>query len=233
MPIATPNFRRIGVVLGLAAALIVAGASTQSGSITMAVAPAAAAKKHTITRPYTTNWVFRSTKLNRCVFIEVQGSMVGTWEYLYGDSSSNTDHDSLYWTKMKLKNPSISATGWPILGAGCDSTKRWKMKADLAQGWFQSGCDLSVSVSVGFPWSVSASPKYSCGKNRVGHRSSTEGPSKKTLNQFNTGYPIKFSKTPASVRAGGVGFTGVITVRAHTKNSSDAVRHTMNLTLNK
>jgi len=33
--------------------------------------------------------------------------------------------------------------------------------------------------------------------------------------------------------AGGVGFSGVITVRAHTKNSSDAVRHTLNVTLNK
>lgn len=132
MPIATPNFRRIGVVVGLAAALVVAGASTQSGSFAMTVAPASAAKKHTITRPYLRNWVFRSTKLNRCVFIEIQGSMVGTWEYLYGDSSS--DHDSLNWTKMRLKSPSISATGWPISGAGCNSTKRWKMKADLAQG---------------------------------------------------------------------------------------------------
>src|SRR4051812_20717034 len=110
MPIATPSFRRIGVVVGLAAALVAAGAATQAGSITMAVAPAAAAKKHTITRPYVRNWVFRSTKLHRCVFIEAQGSMVGTWEYLYGDSSS--DHDSLNWTKMRLKNPSISATGW-------------------------------------------------------------------------------------------------------------------------
>ena len=60
------------------------------------------------------------------------------------------------------------------------------MKASLAQGFYQSGCKLSVRVGVGFPWSVSASPSYSCGKNRVGHRSSTEGPAKKKLNQFNT-----------------------------------------------
>jgi hypothetical protein len=231
MSIAPTSFRRIGVVLGLAAALIFAGASTQAGSFSMTVAPAAAAKKHKITRPYLKNWVFRSTKLKRCVFIEVSGSMVGTWEYLYGDS--NSDKDSLYFTKMKLKNPAVHATGWPIRGAGCDSTKRWKMKASLAQGWYQSGCDLKVGVSVGFPWSVSASPSYSCGQNRVGHRTSTEGPSKKTLNQFNSGFPIKFSNTPASARAGGVGFTGVVTVRAYTKNSSDAVRHRLNVTLNK
>ena len=67
----------------------------------------------------------------------------------------------------------------------------------------------------------------------MGHRSSTEGPSKKTLNQFNSGFPIKFANTPASRRAGGVGFTGVFTVRAYTKSSSDAVRHCLNVTLNK
>ena len=70
-------------------------------------------------------------------------------------------------------------------------------------------------------------------ENRAGHRSSTEGPSKGEHNQFNSGHPLKFSNTAASVRAGGVAFTGVITVRAHTRSSSDAVRHTLNVTLNK
>lgn len=195
--------------------------------------PAAAATKHTITRPYYHNWVFRSTSLNRCVFVEVSGSMVGSWEYLYGDSSLNTDKDSLYWTGMKLKNPSIKATGWPIKGAGCDSTKRWKMKADLSQGWYQYGCKLSVSVGVGYPWSVSASPTYKCGKSKVGHRTSTEGPAKTTLAQYNSGYPITFSNTAASAKAGGVGFQGVITVRAHTGSKSDAVRYVLNVALNK
>ena len=193
--------------------------------------PAAAATKHTVTRPYIHNWVFRSTSLQRCVFVEVTGSMVGTWEYMYGDPS--TDKDSLVWTGMRLKNPTIKATGWPIKGAGCDSTKRWKMKATLTQGWYQYGCKLSVSVSAGFPWSVSASPTYKCGSSKNGHRSSTEGPSTATLAQYNSGYPIKYSNTPASVRAGGVGFTGVFTVRAYTSNASDAVRYSLNTTLNK
>ena len=214
------------MVLGLAAALSIAGVS-------VAVAPAAAATKHNISRPYVHNWVFRSTELNRCVFISVEGSIVGTWEYLYGDDSD--DRDSLWWTKMSLKNPTVSATGWPILGAGCDSTKRWKMEADLEQGWHQNGCDLKVTANleVGVPWSVSASPKFTCEKDKVGHRKSTEGPSKAELNQFNSGHPLKFSNTAASVRAGGVAFTGVIIVRAHTQSSSDAVRHTLNVTLNK
>jgi len=232
MPAIPPRVRRIGVVLGLAACVSVAGASTQSGPSPVSVAPATAAgAKHRINRPYIHNWVFRSTKLRRCVFFEVRGSMVGTWEYLYGPSIG--DKDSLQWTNMRLKNPSISATGWPITKTGCNSTKRWPMKANLSQGWFQSGCDLDVSVAVGFPWSVEASPSYRCGRKRVGHRTSTEGPSRKTLNQFNSGYPIRFANTPASVRAGGVAFSGVITVRAHTASSSDAVRKTLSVTLNK
>lgn len=232
MTVASPSFRKIVVVLGLAAILTLVAASARSAADPVAHA-AKPAKKHNISRPYVKNWVFRSTKLKRCVFIEVSGSMVGTWQYLYGDHSTNTNRDLLNWTAMRLRNPSIEATGWPIRGAGCDSTKRWPMKANLTQGWYQSTCKLSVSVGVGFPWSVSASPTYKCGSGRVGHRGSTEGPARKTLSQFNTGYPIRYAHTVASVRAGGVGFTGVVTVRAHTKRASDAVRHVIHLTLNK
>ena len=110
--------------------------------VVVTAAPAQAATKHTVTRPYLHNWVFRSTSLNRCVFIEVRGNMVGTWEYMYGDSSD--DKDSLVWSGMKLQNPTITATGWPITKKGCDSTKRWKMKANLSQGWYQYGCKLKV-----------------------------------------------------------------------------------------
>ena len=80
---------------------------------------------------------------------------------------------------------------------------------------------------------MSASPSYECGDNRVGHRTSTEGPALGTLTQFNSGFPINFSGTLASVRAGGVGFTGVFTVRAYTRRASDAVRRRLNITLNK
>ena len=139
--------------------------------------PAAAAKEwHRVSRPYVKNWVFRSTKLNRCVFFEASGRMVGSWRYAYGPDSP--DRDTLEWENIRLRNPTISATGWPILGAGCDSTKTWNMRADLSQGFYQAGCDLDVNVSVGYPWSVSASPSYECGDNRVGHRTSNEGPAR-------------------------------------------------------
>ncbi|GAA4714855.1 hypothetical protein [Nocardioides conyzicola] len=186
---------------------------------------------HKVKRHYVTNFVFRSKKLKRCVFVEAEGNIVGQWRYAYGPDSP--DKDTLEWKNIRLTNPSVKATGWPIRGKGCDSTKRWNMKADLSQGWFQSGCDLDVSVSVGFPWSVSATPEYSCDSGRVGHRTSTEGPSKKTLAQYNSGAPIHFEGTLAGVRTGGIGFRGVVSVRMHTKRASDLVRRSVNVTLNK
>ena len=219
--------RLTGLAVGLIAVL--------ATGIIVNPAPAQAATKHAISRPYVHNWVFRSTSLNRCVFIEVQGTMVGSWEYLYGDYS--TDKDSLRWTGMKLQNPSISATGWPISGAGCDSTRHWNMKAKLSQGWYQQQCRLTVtpSASIAAPWSVSAgiSPSYACGANKQGHRSTTEGFSTNTLHQYNSGYPISFANDSASVAAGGIGFTGSITVTAHTASSSDTVNYKVYLTLNK
>ena len=189
------------------------------------------AQWHKVKKPYVHNWVFRSKKLKRCVFFEAAGNIVGKWRYAYGPDSP--DKDTLEWENIRLTNPSVKATGWPIRGKGCDSTKRWKMKADLSQGWFQSGCDLDVSVSVGFPWSVSATPEYNCETGRVGHRTSTEGPSRKTLAQYNSGAPIKFAGALAGVRYGGIGFRGVVSVRMHTKNASDLVRKSINVTLNK
>ena len=109
-----------------------------------------------------------------------------------------------------------------------------RLRAELEQGWYQTGCNLDVDVSLAAPpWESSADVDYNCGRNKVAHRESSEGPAKATLNQFNSGHPVKYENTSASVKAGGVGFTGVIIVRGHTKSSSDQVRRTLHLTLNK
>jgi hypothetical protein len=223
--------RRLVLVLVSVLALLVPMGASVAQAPDVSREPAARAQWHQVKRPYVHNWVFRSTKLKRCVFFEVKGSIAGKWRYAYGPDTP--DHDTLDWADIRLVNPSVHATGWPIGGAGCNSTKRWKMKATLSQGWFQTSCDLDVSVSVGFPWSVSASPAYSCGSGRVGHRTSTEGPSTKKLSQFNSGAPIRFSRSLASVKYGGIGFRGVVSVRAHTKHASDLVRKTVNISLNK
>jgi len=166
------------------------------------------------------NWVFRSPRLNRCAFIEVTARMEGHWRWAYRNPDGSWNHNTKNWLGFDLKNPAVHVTGWPILGAGCNSTERWKIKANISQGWYQSGCDLDVSVAVGFPWSIEASPSYQCGTKRLGHTTSTEGPSRKTLHQYNTGVPLHFDGVLAD-RTSGVGFSGDVIVRIHTRNASD------------
>ena len=74
------------------------------------------------------------------------------------------------------------------------------MKASLAQGFYQSGCDHCAYVV------EDIAPVQ---------------------------HPDQLRNTVASRRSGAVGFTGVVTVRAYTKSSSEAVRHSFNVTLNK
>ncbi len=219
------------LVLTLGSPGLASAAGPVAGDTALTSSAARATTWHSKTQPYVRNWVFRSTKINRCVFIEVSGAVKGRWRYAYGPSSP--DRDTLDWDNLRLVNPRISATPWPIRGAGCDSTKRWAMKANLSQGWYQQRCSLKVSLSAGVPWSVSATPTYTCGDNRLGHRRSTEGRASSTLNQYNSGAPVHFSGTLASVRGGGIGLQGVIGVRAHTKSSSDYVKRTLNVSINK
>jgi predicted outer membrane repeat protein len=220
----THSTRRLVRAIALATtvlSILVGGTITHS-------TPAQAATNHSVSRPFVENWVFRSTKLNRCVFVEVSGTLSGSWRYAYTDGST----DTLAWSSITIKNPTVTATGWPISGAGCDSTKRWKMTANIEQGWYQSKCDLDVSVSVGLPWSISATPTYSCPTKKVAHYASTEGPSSSTLKQFNSG-SIKFANKLASVKGGGIAFKGTVSVRPHTSSASDLSRHTVTVILNK
>jgi hypothetical protein len=209
--------RRLSVVpvVGIVACLVAV----------LGLAPAADAgvpqKTVTVSKPYTRNWVFRSTKLHKCAFIQVSGRITGTHRYAYyaGDGSSGWNTSTLNWSNIHLDNPTVSVQGWPISGAGCDSTKRWALKADISQGWQQSKCSLTVSVGAGFPWSVSASPSYTCGKSRVGHFSSTEGFAK-TVHQYNSGTPLHFSGMLAPTKSS-IPFTEDLIVRVHTKSASD------------
>lgn len=165
------------------------------------------------------NWVMRSTQLNRCAFIEATATLIGHWRWAYRNPDNSWNHRTKNWQGFKLRNPAIHVTGWPILGAGCNSTERWRIKARIGQGWYSHGCSLDVDVSFGFPWSVEANPSYECGTNRLGHTRSVEGPSRKTLHQWNTGVPIVFDGVLADTSTG-VAFAGGINLRVFTSNAS-------------
>jgi hypothetical protein len=179
---------------------------------------------------YRKNWVFRSTKLRRCAFIEVSGLLVGHWRWAYRNPDGSWNHDHKYWEGFALRNPAIHVKGWPILGAGCDSTERRRIKARMSQGWYQSGCDLGVDIAVGVPWSIEFNPSYKCKKGRVGHRTSTEGPSRKTLHQWNSGLVARFDDILGPTNQG-VGFSGKVVVRVHKRNASDQVSYPMHVTI--
>jgi hypothetical protein len=169
---------------------------------------------------YRHNWVFRSTRLGRCAFIAVSANLVGRWRWAYRNPDGSWNHNTKNWLGFSLRDPAVHVTGWPILGAGCDSTERWRIKAQISQGWYSSGCSLEVDISVGFPWSVEANPAYQCTTNRLGHTTSIEGPSRKTLHQWNSGVPVRFEGVLAPADLG-LAFSGKVLIRVHKRNASD------------
>lgn len=244
---ARPRLRSAAVAAAAASSLVLAlvasptsvSASTISPSATVAStsAPAApaAARGDNPTRTkvvkYRRNWTFRSTKLGRCAFVELTARVEGRWRWAYRNPDGRTwNKDTRNWLGFSLKNPTVHVTGWPTLGAGCDSTKRWKAKAEITQGWYTPSCSLDADVSVGYPWSVSVTPQFECGEKKQGHTTSTEGPSRKTLHQYNSGVPLTFEGTLAPTDSG-VGFKSRLIVRIFKKNASDRVTYDANVVI--
>lgn len=169
---------------------------------------------------YRRNWVLRSTKIRRCAFVAVTAKVIGYWRWAYRNPDLSWNHGTKNWRRFKVKNPAVHVTGWPITTRGCNSTERWRIKAKINHGWHSWGCQLGVDTAVGFPWSVEFNPSYKCGKKRVGRTVSIEGPSRKTLHQYNSGVPVKFDGTLAPTSLGEE-FNVVIVIRMHKKNASD------------
>lgn len=235
---ARPKHRRLLLLTTLASALLTC-APMSAVSASEAVSSTESTSTHTTTQPqaerrgdnptrravvrYRRNWVFRSGPMQRCAFVEVTARLIGRWRWAYRLPDMTWDHQFKYWLGFRLKNPAVHVIGWRTLGDGCDSTSRWRIKARIEQGWFHSGCALSVDVGVGYPWSVQATPHYRCDTHFVGHRASTEGPSRKALHQWNTGVPLRFDGVIAR-RSQGVGFSGKVLVRIFKRNASDQFR---------
>ena len=127
--------------------------------------PVPAGAASTVSRGFTMNWVLRDPDdLRACVFVEVTGKMKGNYEKVNDPNGP----DFYVWTKIKLVDPRVKIQGWPLRGAGCDSTKRVKLtKAVMRVKWYKENCRLGASWSVGIPWSVSATPTLKCGKEKV------------------------------------------------------------------
>jgi len=188
--------------------------AVQVGSDPAHAVTAVPQKSVDVSQPYLRNWVFRSTEIHECAFIEISGRMTATHRYAY-QLDNGWDPRYFVWTNMKLRDPKIEVTGWPITSTGCDSTARWKMSAvDMTQTWYDESCGLSISLAGGIPWSVSATPTVHCGKYKAAQRGTTEKGGS-DLFQANTGtsYVAAFEDTVTD--STGIAFDCDITIVVH------------------
>lgn len=166
----------------------------------------------TVSKNYVKNWVFRSTPLSACMFVEVAGSVTGTHRYAYYASDGGWDPNHYVWSGMKMANPRVTMKTGAITSTGCDFTRPVAFTgATLRQDWYDGGCRLSVGISAGFPWSVSASPTYSCGTYNVGRRSTSYGAAS-SYAQYNSGNPVYYKGEKLAGAADSLPFRGNVLV---------------------
>lgn len=211
------------------------------GTLSFATPAQAGVAQSTVTetKPYVRNWVFRSTPLAACMMVEVAGSITGTRRYAYYASDGGWDPNYYLWSNVKLANPRVTMKTGTRTSTGCDFTRPVSFtRADLRQEWYEGGCRMSVGISTGFPWSISASPTYSCGTYNVGRRATSYFTATSRYEQYNSGYPVYFKgeklarATDAIPFRGNVRVTGYRTVggvaRSDTFATSGAVAYLKN-----
>ena len=170
----------------------------------------------TVTKPYVTNWVVRSTALHACMFIGVSGNLVAKRRYAYyAAGGGGWDPNYYVWSHLRLANPVVSMQTGSLAGAGCDFTRRVALStATLVQQWYEGSCRLSAQVSAGAPWSVQVTPTYSCRTHRVASRSTTYGTAA-SFAQYNSGYPASFSGEILARRGDAIPVRGNVTVTGY------------------
>lgn len=165
-----------------------------------------------VSKPYVKNWVFRSTPLAACMFVEVGGSVTGTRRYAYHSSDGLWDPNHYVWSNVKMANPRVTMKTGTITSTGCDFTRPVAFTgATLRQDWYDGGCRMSVGISAGFPWSISASPTVSCGTYNVGRRSVGYGAAS-SFAQHNSGYPVYFNGEKLAAATDAIPFRGNVLV---------------------
>ena len=198
--------RHVFVVLLTALATLVVVAPAEAGVPQSSVA---------VTKNYVKNWVFRSTPLSACMFVEIAGSITGTHRYAYYASDGGWDPNHYVWSGIKMANPRVTMKTGSLTSTGCDFSRPVTFsKATLRQDWYDGGCKLSVGISAGFPWSVSASPTYSCGTYNVGRRATSYGAAS-SFAQYNSGYPVYYNGEKLAGAADALPFRGNVLVTGY------------------
>lgn len=170
----------------------------------------------TVSKPYAKNWVFRSTPLAACMMVDIGGTLTGTRRYAYIAGDGLWDPNYFVWSNVKMTNPKVTMKTGTITSTGCDFTRPVNFtKADLRQQWYEGACKMSVGISAGFPWSISASPTYSCGTYNVASRSTSYPTITSRFEQYNSGSPVYYRGEKLAGAADAIPFRGNVRVTGY------------------
>ena len=179
-----------------------------------------------VSKPYVSNWVFRSTRISACMFVEVTGNVTATHRYAYYSSSGGFNPNYYVWYNVKMNNPAITMKTGSLTSIGCDFTRPVSFSsASLNQAWYEGGCALGVSIGAGFPWSVFATPTYSCGNHQVGGNRTSYGTST-SFKQYNTGNPVLYTGEKLAGASDALPFRANINVTGYRSVGGSAVSDT-------
>lgn len=151
-------------------------------TLVIAASPASATTWTTVNRSYSMTTDHLSTPLGLCLHIGVDGTI----QFQQSGTSKRNP---------RIVNPHI----YVVTKQSCARTSSLAYSAsgaDLTQSWFHNSCNVSASVSAGFPWSLGVAVTRTCGRHTVAEReSSPRGTGSSGFDQFNSGSPVYWSSS--------------------------------------
>jgi hypothetical protein len=141
--------------------------------------------KKTITRNYSRGYCFYSKPLKRALSETLSGTVrYQRNAYKFNKNIRVRFHDPT------LVNPKVTLKVTNKCGKGAKAAKI--SRAGITQKWYDWKCQTSVSVFVGYPWSVGVSGTRKCGRTKAADRGTSYGRGS-TYTQYNTGAPVRWS----------------------------------------
>ncbi|WP_433179375.1 hypothetical protein [Actinoallomurus sp. CA-150999] len=172
---------------------VTAGAAAVGASmigVLLASAPAQASAypplgKKTLSRPYSKSYCHYSKELKR----GINEKLSGTVRYKRNAYKFNKNIRVRFYDPT-LVNPTVTVTTTNKCGKGAKAAK--VDRTELTQKWYDWKCQTSVSVFVGYPWSVGVSGTIKCGKTKAADRKTNYGKGSH-YTQYNSGAPVRWS----------------------------------------
>lgn len=183
---------------------------------------AATGPAHAVSQRYASRWTGHSSALQRCVEVEVRGTVSGTWRATLGGGTA--------WTGVRLRDPALVVTGTEATAAGCRPGRAAALRTEASQRWSGLGCRLSLLSSVPEPADQDASGPVAsaCPEDRTGRIDTTAGPAR-VVTMAVSGTPITVGD--AVTADGALVLRDAVALVAHTAGGSDVFDRTVTVRL--